>query len=71
VDGLEQTYGDRLAFERVDYTSARGQALARRFLVRAHPTVLVIDRAGQVVANIPGVPRREQVAAAIEVAAAR
>jgi thioredoxin-related protein len=66
VDGLERQYGQKLGFERVDFDTSRGQRLARRYQVRAHPTVLVIDRAGAKAASIPGVPTAEQVAAEIE-----
>ncbi|MEN9934463.1 MAG: hypothetical protein RLZZ387_1042 [Chloroflexota bacterium] len=65
MDGLEQEYGARLSFERVDYNTQRGQALARRYNVRAHPTVLVVDTEGAAVATILGVPARERVAEAI------
>jgi hypothetical protein len=66
VDGLEREYGARLRVERVDYNSPRGQALARRFLVRAHPSVLVIDRSGAASASITGVPTRAQLVATVE-----
>jgi hypothetical protein len=71
VDGLEQTYGSRLRFKRVDFNSTEGQALAQRYQVRGHPTIVVIDRAGTVRTTIIGVPTRERVEQAIKDVAAR
>ncbi|HWQ11861.1 MAG TPA: thioredoxin family protein [Roseiflexaceae bacterium] len=61
MDGLERQYGGRIRFVRVNFDAPEGQHLARRYLVRAHPTVLIIDRAGEAVASIPGVPARARV----------
>jgi len=66
VDGLEQTYGTRLRFMRVDFNSTTGQELAARYQVRSHPTIVVIDRAGTGRATIIGVPTRERVEQAIK-----
>jgi thioredoxin-like negative regulator of GroEL len=65
VDGLEQQYGERLTFRRIDFDSPEGQRLARRFLVRAHPAVLVVGRDGQAAASFVGVPARADVEQAI------
>jgi thioredoxin-related protein len=66
VDGLEQSYGTRLRFMRVDFNSATGQELAARYQVRGHPTIVVIDGAGTVRSTIIGVPTRERVEQAIK-----
>ncbi len=66
MDGLEQTYGTRLRFMRVDFNSAAGQELAARYQVRGHPTIVVIDRAGIARSTIIGVPRRGRVEQAIK-----
>ena len=66
MDGLEQTYGTRLHIMRVDFNSPAGQELAARYLVRGHPTIVVIDRAGTAQAPIIGVPTRERVEQAIK-----
>jgi len=50
---------------RVDFNSAQGQALAQRYLVRNHPTIVVIDRSGTARATIFGVPNRLEVERAI------
>jgi thioredoxin-related protein len=66
VDGLEQTYGTRLRFMRVDFNSSQGQTLAQRYQVRGHPTIVLIDRAGTLRATIIGLPTRERVEQAIK-----
>jgi thioredoxin-related protein len=66
VDGLEQSYGTRLRFMRVDFNSTTGQELAARYLVRGHPTIVVIDSEGRARATIIGVPTRERVEQAIK-----
>lgn len=65
MDGLEQKYGTRLRFVRVDFNSSDGQALAQRYSVRAHPTIVVIDRAGVARTTVFGVPKREELEQAI------
>ncbi|MEP7189209.1 MAG: hypothetical protein ABI901_08475 [Roseiflexaceae bacterium] len=65
MDGLEQTYGDRVSVMRIDFNSEQGQALAQRYLVRNHPTIVVIDRSGTARATIFGVPKRLEVEQAI------
>jgi thioredoxin-related protein len=54
VDGLEQQYGQQMSFERVQFDTPRGQALARRYQVRAHPAIVVLDAAGNATLTIPG-----------------
>jgi thiol:disulfide interchange protein len=66
VDGLEQTYGRRLRFMRVNFNSSEGQALAQHYQVRGHPTIVVIDRLGKARSTIIGVPTRERVEQAIK-----
>jgi hypothetical protein len=56
VDGLEQQYGSRLRFVRVDFNSPEGQSLAERYRIRGHPQVLILDRAGAVREVFRGVP---------------
>jgi thioredoxin-related protein len=68
VDGLEQEYGQRISVERVNFISERGQALARRYQIRAHPAIVVIDASGTAVLTLPGeigAAGRTQIVAAI------
>ena len=65
MDGLEQTYGARVSVMRIDFNSEQGQALAQRYLVRGHPTIVVIDQSGTARATIFGVPDRLEVEQAL------
>ena len=65
MDGLEQNYGTRLRFMRVDFNSTTGQQLAARYKIRGHPTIVLVDGAGMARATIIGVPKRERVEEAI------
>jgi len=66
VDGIEQQYGDQLNIVRLDFTSARGQALAARYRVSGHPTIVLLDDAGRVQTRIFGVPQSERLQAAVQ-----
>ena len=50
---------------RIDFNSGQGQALAQRYRVRNHPTIIVIDRSGTARATIFGVPDRLEIEQAI------
>ena len=50
---------------RIDFNSEQGQALAQRYLVRGHPTIVVIDQSGTARATIFGVPDRLEVEQAL------
>ena len=46
VHGLEQQYGDRVAFAGVDYYNQANRELVRQYRVVGHPTFVVLDREG-------------------------
>jgi hypothetical protein len=48
VNGLEQQYGARLAFESRDATAAANQASMRAYGLRGHPSYAIVDQSGQV-----------------------
>ena len=54
VHGLEQQYGDRVAFAGVDYNNRANRDLVRQYRVLGHPTFVVLDREGQVVKQFVG-----------------
>ena len=54
VHGLEQQYGDRVAFAGVDYYNQANRELVRQYRVVGHPTFVVLDREGQVVKQFVG-----------------
>jgi thioredoxin 1 len=66
VDGLEEEYGDRVAFQRMNVDQADGRAAAKTYGVRGHPAIIVLDAGGNVVFSRVGVQPREDVAAALE-----
>ena len=47
VDGLEQQYGNRLTFRRINADKGEGPAIVRTYNILGHPTVLLIDKNGK------------------------
>jgi thioredoxin-related protein len=56
VDRLEQQLDGQAEVIRVNLMSQMGMTLARRYGVRASPTMLVFDGAGNVVYSQAGIP---------------
>lgn len=65
VDRLENELEEQAEVIRVNVMSDLGMTLARRYGVRATPTLLVFDGAGNVVHIEVGVPNRDAVHAAV------
>jgi hypothetical protein len=66
VDGLERELEGQAQVLRLSVTDDVGVALAMRYGVRAVPTLVVLNGAGEVVLNQAGVPNRAEVMAAVE-----
>jgi thioredoxin-related protein len=66
VDGLERELEGQAQVLRLSVTDDVGAALAMRYGVRAVPTLVVLNGAGEVVLNQAGVPDRAEVMAAVE-----
>ncbi len=66
VDGLEEDYGDRVAFQRLNADEDDGRAAAQTYRVRGHPAIVVINDRGDVVWSRLGVQPRDAVASALE-----
>lgn len=47
VNGLEDEYGDEVAFQSVDANSATGQAAFLAYRLRSHPAYVLIDPDGE------------------------
>jgi thioredoxin-like negative regulator of GroEL len=47
VNGLEQTYQDRIVVKRVNADVGSGPAMMSRYRIPGHPTLLVFDQNGQ------------------------
>lgn len=54
VNGLEETYGDRLAFERRNAAEPAHQASLRAYGLRGHPGYVIVDAKGQVLWSTSG-----------------
>lgn len=65
VDGLERELGSQAEFVRVNAMGEVGAVLIRSYGVRATPTVLIFDGAGNVVYLEAGIPDRAAVREAI------
>jgi thioredoxin-related protein len=66
VDGLERELEGQAQVLRLSVTDDVGAALAMRYGVRAVPTLVMLNGAGEVVLNQAGVPDRAEVMAAVE-----
>jgi thioredoxin-related protein len=71
VDRLENELESQAEVIRVNVMSGLGMTLARRYGVRATPTLLVFDGAGKVVYAQAGVPNRDAIHAAVAELAAK
>ena len=69
VHGLEQQYGDRVAFAGVDYYNQANRELVQQYRVVGHPTFVVLDREGQVVKQFVGYTPEADLDAALRQAA--
>jgi hypothetical protein len=47
VDGLAETYGERVAFQRLDANRPAGRAALQFYGLRGHPAFVVLDRDGK------------------------
>ena len=71
VHGLEQRYGDRVAFAGVDYHNRANRDLVRQYRVVGHPTFVVLDREGKVVRQFVGYTAEADLENALEEAVGR
>jgi len=47
VNGLEQKYGDRIAFQKLNADEPDGRAALKAYNAPGHPTVILIDANGK------------------------
>jgi thiol:disulfide interchange protein len=64
VDGLEQEYGNRMTFQRLNAASG-GRALFQRYNLPGHPAYVIVDKQGTVVWRFVGQTTRETLEQAI------
>lgn len=68
MNGLKTTYGDRVAFSRVDARSRLGKEAYEFYNLRGHPIVAILDSEGRLVAQIWGERPREEIETALRAA---
>jgi len=66
VDGLEEQYQDRVAVRRLDANQGDGPEIIRQHKILGHPTILLIDQAGQERGRLVGPQAQEAVADLLE-----
>ena len=66
VDGLEEDLEGQAALLRVAVTGSVGRELASRYGVRAVPTFVLFDGAGEVQLVRAGTPDRDEIATAVQ-----
>lgn len=59
VNGLEETYGDEITFERLNAAEREVEALQLEVGVRGHPSFAIVDESGQIAATFVG-PQSEE-----------
>jgi thioredoxin-like negative regulator of GroEL len=65
VDGIERDLEGTARVIRLSVVSETGSQVAQRYGVRGVPTIVVLDGAGQVVAQSVGVPDRAELVAKV------
>ncbi|HHB91513.1 MAG TPA: hypothetical protein ENK60_09425 [Anaerolineae bacterium] len=66
MNGLEQIYGDRVVFQRMNADEPDGRAALKAYKAPGHPTVVLIDAQGNVVWMRTGVLPESAYAEGIE-----
>lgn len=66
MDRIEKQLQDKANLVRVNVAAAYGLEVARRYEIRATPTLLILNAQGTVVYSHVGVPNAAEVAAAVE-----
>jgi thioredoxin-like negative regulator of GroEL len=66
VNGLEQQYGEQIAFKRVNAEVDDGPEIMRAYRIRGHPTIMLFDGEGQEVRRILGPQTTETVEEALQ-----
>ena len=67
VDGLEEKYGERMKFVRLEFDEAEPGARARALGVRVHPAVVLLRANGEVAIRFAGETPRAKLESAIRV----
>ena len=66
VNGLEATYQDQIAFQRIDVEAGDGPTIMKAYRISGHPTILLYDAEGQEVSRLFGPQTEEDLTAALQ-----
>lgn len=66
VNGLEETYGDRVVFRRVNADKDNGPEIVRAYNVLGHPTIMLVNEKGKELQRFVGPQSTETLQDAIE-----
>lgn len=54
VNGLEEMYGQQVAFKRINANRGDGPAIMQAYRIPGHPTTLIFNRQGQEIERLVG-----------------
>lgn len=66
VNGLEEEFGGRVAFQRMNVDEQDGRLAAQTYRVRGHPAIVILDAQGEVIWSRVGVQSVKDVASALD-----
>ena len=66
VNGLEQPYGDRVTFVRLDFDSDQDENIARMYQAHYHPAFVILNVNGDIVRRFIGPQKEADLVEAIE-----
>jgi len=66
VNGLEQRYGDRVTFVRLDFDSDQDEKVARAYQAHYHPAFVILKANGDLVHRFIGPQKESTLVEAIE-----
>ncbi len=66
VNGLQDEFQGRLAFEQVDAATEEGQARLRAYRLRGHPSYAIVDPEGKALWSFSGQIGQEQLRQPVE-----
>ncbi len=66
MSALEQRYQGRVKVIRINIDEPQAQPLLQKYKVIGTPTIILLDRRGQVAADVPGFPGEATVTGALD-----
>ncbi len=66
VDGLEQTYADRINFQRLNANTGDGPAIMKDYHILGHPVILLLNAQGQEIKRFIGPQPADRLAESLD-----